>query len=186
MFNTFPSNNPGTSDLANAKVRSLPMQDGGLTGSGLRQQDMTVYDDDTDAKKQYWGPRFRWESLTSGTLTSTAWEDWLVLDAPGVLEFLAAWVVNAGTDSDDVRLRILLDGVEVLVLENFRVGTSDAGKGFVVVGDTLLNGLTVNLGGGISFDNLAFESECRVQLQAESADVSPVDYKCIYRAHGTT
>ena len=108
-----------------------------------------------------------------------------MLDAPGVLEFLAAWVVDAGSDSDDVRLRILLDGVEVLILENFRVSTSDSGKGFVIVGSTLLNDITVNLGGGIVFDKLAFRSECKIQLQAESADVNTVDYKLIYRAHGT-
>jgi len=183
VFNTLPSNSAAL--VITPKVRDLPMQDGGSSSTGLRQQDMTVYDDDTDAKTRYWGPRFRWDSLTSGTLTSTTWKDWLVLDAPGVLEFVAAWVVVPGNNSDNVRLRILLDGVEVLVLEDFNGSTADGGKGFVMVGDTLLNDVTVNLGGGISFDKLAFRSECKIQLQAESVDAATGDYKLIYRAYGT-
>ena len=182
MFNTLPSNARTAATIP--EITSLPMQDGGASATGFRQQSMVVYDDDTDAKKQYWGPRFQWASLTSA-LTSTAWVDMLTLPAPGVLQFLAAWVAGVGSDSSDVRLRVLLDGVEALVLENFRIGTSDSGKGFVLVGDSVLNGTTVNLGGGIAFDNLAFRRECKVQIQAESAAAASNDYKCMYRAHGT-
>ena len=178
VFNTLPSNNPAAT--ARPTPTSIPIQDGGFGG---RQVDITFFDDDTAIKQRYWGPRFVWDTFSTSPITST-WVDWLVLDAPGVLEFLAAWRVS-GTDTDDVELRIVLDGVQALHMTNFKESSGTA-AGFVIVGDAMVDGITaVTGGGGISFDSIPFRSECRVQLRAESADDTGSVYKCMYRAHGT-